>query len=236
MQSNTHIYILKLQNDKFYVGKSTNIESRLKSHFNKQGTKWTIQNQPTKIFALFESKDPFDEDLYTKKMMYKYGIDNVRGGSYTSLTLAPTQIELLQKEFATVDDRCFKCFNKHLSTECSEMLTFGKYKNVPVDDVYKFDKSYLQWLLQQKFITDVLKTLLQSKLKPDYRLCPHCKIVFPKFRKDVKDLCSKCSTPIVYYHLPFVRCDYCVKNNLQRGNVKYGDNRCCSCGTLVQQS
>ncbi len=36
-----YIYILKLENNKYYVGKTTNPEFRVNSHFKNEGSSWT---------------------------------------------------------------------------------------------------------------------------------------------------------------------------------------------------
>lgn len=226
------IYILELQDDKYYIGKTKNIEQRLKAHFNKEGAKWTTVHPPKAIFTVFNSTDAFDEDVYTKKFMYKYGIDNVRGGSYTTIELTPEQIALLQKEFATVDDVCFSCFKKHKANKCTETLTFGKYKDLRLLDVYNFDKDYLVWLSKQTFTKPLLKKRIAKLLKPDYRKCTYCRYLYPEYEKDVKNRCSKCNTKLNFHSIPFLRCDYCVKHNLPKSKI-YGDGLCCSCGHTI---
>ncbi len=36
-----YIYVLKLENNKYYIGKTDNPEIRLNSHFNFNGSEWT---------------------------------------------------------------------------------------------------------------------------------------------------------------------------------------------------
>lgn len=51
------------------------------------------------IHEIFPSSDPLDEDIITKKYMMKFGIDKVRGGSYSSDDLEDWQIKSLNSEF-----------------------------------------------------------------------------------------------------------------------------------------
>ena len=39
------IYILELENNKYYVGKTTNPNFRLEQHFNNSGSHWTNSNE-----------------------------------------------------------------------------------------------------------------------------------------------------------------------------------------------
>jgi hypothetical protein len=81
-----YIYTLKLKQNKYYVGKTSNPNFRIESHFNSEGSEWTKMYKPEKLLEIIDGDD-YDEDKYTKMYMDKYGIDNVRGGSYTSIIL-----------------------------------------------------------------------------------------------------------------------------------------------------
>ena len=91
------IYILELENKKYYVGKTTNPDFRLEQHFNSSGSQWTKKYKPIKILELKPNCDDYDEDKYTKIYMDKYGINNVRGGSYVQIKLDKVTIESLEK-------------------------------------------------------------------------------------------------------------------------------------------
>ena len=82
-----YIYVLQLDKDKYYIGKTNNPQFRLESHFNLQGSEWTKLYKPIQILELITDCDDYDEDKYTLIYMDKYGIDNVRGGSFTTIEL-----------------------------------------------------------------------------------------------------------------------------------------------------
>lgn len=103
-----YIYVLRLENNKYYVGKTTKQEFRVDQHFNGDGSTWTKKYKPIKIIEMTEG-DEWDEDKYVKIYMKKYGIYNVRGGSYASAWLDPSVIALLQKEIDGASDNCFRC-------------------------------------------------------------------------------------------------------------------------------
>ena len=70
------IYVLELENNKYYIGKTDNPQFRLESHFNSNGAAWTKKYKPINIIELIPNCDDYDEDKYTLKYMEKYGIDN----------------------------------------------------------------------------------------------------------------------------------------------------------------
>jgi len=113
-----YIYILELNNGKYYIGKTSSPFFRIKTHFNAKGSEWTKIHKPVKLLELIEGDD-YDEDKYTKIYMDKYGIDNVRGGSYTSVKLDRETKNQLNKISNSINNRCFKCGKEgHFAKNC----------------------------------------------------------------------------------------------------------------------
>lgn len=48
----THIYILALENNCFYVGRSTNVKQRIKDHFSGKGSAWTKLHKPIGVVKI----------------------------------------------------------------------------------------------------------------------------------------------------------------------------------------
>ena len=116
---NLIIYILELEDNKFYVGKTNDVEKRFFEHANGNGSVWTKKYHVKKIKETIENADPFDEDKYVKKYMTMYGIDAVRGGSYSIIILTNEQINLLQSEINSALNLCNGCGKHgHFIKEC----------------------------------------------------------------------------------------------------------------------
>lgn len=101
------IYILELEDNKYYVGKTNNIVQRWKDHIAGKASYWTSQYKPISIIKVIEDCEDdkvFNEDKYVKEYMLLYGIDNVRGGYYNQYKLNYSIVSALEKELKTSND------------------------------------------------------------------------------------------------------------------------------------
>ena len=115
----TYIYVLELTGGYYYVGKTQNVEMRYQQHCSGNGAVWTRLHGPIRLVESYKTSNTFEEDRKTKEIMAKYGIDKVRGGSYTTEHLDRYTIEFLQKEIWSGQDRCSRCGRcNHYVTEC----------------------------------------------------------------------------------------------------------------------
>ena len=122
--NNTNIYILKLENNKYYVGKSNDLEIRAKAHINGTASAWTKKYKPISVEQVIPNESPYDEDKYTIEYMGKYGIDNVRGGIYVSEALDNTQRNDINKRIWGANDCCTQCGRKgHFVKNCKDLYT-----------------------------------------------------------------------------------------------------------------
>lgn len=123
------IYILRLNRGKYYVGKTYCPQKRLQDHFSNRGSVWTKKFKPIEPVEIIPDCDHFDEDKYTKKYMDKYGINNVRGGTFSSVKLQKEEIKFLEKSILSSKDHCFVCSKKgHFANNCPdrESKEYGK--------------------------------------------------------------------------------------------------------------
>lgn len=99
------VFVLSLQHDCFVVGQT------LKRQFTYDDLKkecysihalrpWLEEHLPINVHYLYANCTLFDEDKIVKMFMYKYGINNVRGGSMATLDTV-TQV-LIMKELQWV--------------------------------------------------------------------------------------------------------------------------------------
>jgi predicted GIY-YIG superfamily endonuclease len=79
------LYILKCENEKWYVGISLNLNVRLGQHWNGTGALWTRLHKPIEVHDVIYPAT--NENEKTLELMSKYGYENVRGGKYCKLEI-----------------------------------------------------------------------------------------------------------------------------------------------------
>ena len=113
------LYVLQLESGKYYCGKTTRPSERYKEHIAGTGAAWTKKFKPTRMIEVRTLKDAHDETNTTKDLMKKYGVDNVRGGAYTTVSLDDATKAVLEREFRSGNDKCFKCgLSGHFANRC----------------------------------------------------------------------------------------------------------------------
>lgn len=121
----TDVYILELQDNKIYVGKSNNIEKRIDMHLTSQGSVFTKAYKPTgkrlpRLGNIASIGDAAERDE-TLRYMYVHGIQNVRGWKYTSINLSKKEIQEAEENIREMFDLCRRCGRHgHFITDCKQ--------------------------------------------------------------------------------------------------------------------
>ena len=77
------LYVLKLEEDNYYIGMSYNLNFRWSQHWSGSGAKWTRLHKPVEVVkVIYPATEVGIENRITKECMEVYGSDKVSGGSY----------------------------------------------------------------------------------------------------------------------------------------------------------
>lgn len=137
----TNIYVLRLKDGNYYVGKSSDPIKRYQEHLEGKGSAWTKLHKPVECVKVISNVSPFEEDKVTKELMAKHGIDKVRGGAYVSPELDDYQTEILQQEIWAANDCCTTCGRKgHFASKCYASKDVDGNKIVYEDDSDESDE------------------------------------------------------------------------------------------------
>jgi NAD-dependent DNA ligase/predicted GIY-YIG superfamily endonuclease len=93
-----NIYILGLEDEKYFVGTTTNSYFTLKSYLNNNKAAWTQKYKPLRVTRFIEDCYDYEEDIVTLNLMKIYGIANVRGGSYVNVNLDKSTLDIIKQK------------------------------------------------------------------------------------------------------------------------------------------
>eukprot|EP01103_Thecamoeba_quadrilineata_P009313 TRINITY_DN19059_c0_g1_i1.p1 TRINITY_DN19059_c0_g1~~TRINITY_DN19059_c0_g1_i1.p1 ORF type:complete len:220 (-),score=17.91 TRINITY_DN19059_c0_g1_i1:134-793(-) len=118
------IYVLALESNRYYVGKTVNVFQRFFDHALGDASQWTKLYPPIRVVEIRTMKSDLEEDLVTKEYMMRYGLDFVRGGSYVALELDDMTRNFLSRELRGGANQCFRCgANGHMIAQCPQAPT-----------------------------------------------------------------------------------------------------------------
>jgi hypothetical protein len=115
------IYVLKLRQGKYYIGKSRNLDRRIDNHITGEGSQWTkIYKVESVVDTIVEeAENSFTELSTTLQYMAKYGIDNVRGSTYSKVNLSKEEKKAILRHIRGEYDLCFDCgSDNHFLNSC----------------------------------------------------------------------------------------------------------------------
>jgi hypothetical protein len=140
-----YIYVLSLEQNKYYVGKTDNISLRLIQHINENGSEWTKKYTPKNIIEVIPNCTDYDEDKYVIKYMTEHGINNVRGGTFSQIKLSTPHLLTLNSMLKTVTNACYICGSKtHYANKCKTIKDHQKEEiNKELNKACKCVTSYL---------------------------------------------------------------------------------------------
>jgi hypothetical protein len=125
------IYLLELANSKFFLLAHREPVLNTQQFFLESVLKYDYlkTNKPVRIVDQFTEIHPLDLDILVKKQMMLRGIDNVRGGSYSTLFLDEHQTALLKRELFPANRQKGECSDEVIK----EIL--DKYGKMNVDEI-----------------------------------------------------------------------------------------------------
>lgn len=80
------VYVLQLENNKFYIGYTTKLSQRISQHCLGSGAKFTQLHKPVNVISVQEGNE-YLEEATTVLYMNKYGWEHVRGSKWCAIDL-----------------------------------------------------------------------------------------------------------------------------------------------------
>jgi hypothetical protein len=118
------VYLLKLEKNKYYVGKAYDYKKRYEDH-QKGSSVWTKKYKPIKILKLYKTNQPFLELSKFLEYANFYGIENVRGDIYSREVLSYNDIYHIEKSMRHQKGSCLCCGSfDHFISSCPKKRRF----------------------------------------------------------------------------------------------------------------
>ena len=132
-----NIYVLLLENNKYYVGKTIdNLDDCIKKHMKKPNI-WLNINKPIEIIESIKSQPIEIEEKVTLKYMKLYGIDNVRNSIYNDIILAPIMIKKLDQYKS--DDSVLSIDVQYIKSQIKSIDTYTQI-NILLSEVNRLEQ------------------------------------------------------------------------------------------------
>jgi hypothetical protein len=203
-----NIYVLKLSSDKIYVGITTkNTIDRFAEHCSGTGSEWTKLYKPIEIINSFSTNNRFDEDRTTFIYMKLYGINNVRGGSFTSVVLNEEEIRFIVHVFSVLDQFDLQAYLKGIKYLVTIYLySSSNYFLVSIDqnikpaecNDYKCDITHNHILLDDLYIAiSYVNKYGYDKVHSVYNIN---KNILIKMAHSLDNSCFKCGSTLHYVY------------------------------------
>jgi predicted GIY-YIG superfamily endonuclease len=137
MEKQKYVYVLKCTHGKYYVGLTEDPSYRIEEHFAGDGSGWTQLYKPVKVLSVIRRCELEDEKDVTLKYMKKYGMDNVRGGPFSTLDLPDSFNDMIKQLVVHTEDACYKCGSKeHYGNNCRRDNSYDGYTTTTLSLVY----------------------------------------------------------------------------------------------------
>ena len=82
------LYVLRLEDDCYYVGMSYNLNLRWSQHWQGKGAKWTKLHKPLEVIkVIYPATEAGIENKITLEYIAQFGADKVKGGNYCKISV-----------------------------------------------------------------------------------------------------------------------------------------------------
>jgi len=121
-ENNLRIYILELEDEFWYVGRTYDIKKRILEHSEGRGCSWTRLHKPIRCKGVVKDVSTYDELKYTLMYMEQYGIDKVRGSVYCKIELDENEKKEIERHIRAARNECYNCgFSGHYIANCKKL-------------------------------------------------------------------------------------------------------------------
>jgi hypothetical protein len=106
--------VLACERGNYYVGRIAGSHANVPRRFHQHrdllgGAAWTKKHPVEAIEKIVYDQDKWQEDILVYHYMEKFGMDKVRGGSYSQCTLTEAQVREIEIKLRSANNACCGC-------------------------------------------------------------------------------------------------------------------------------
>lgn len=155
-----YIYVLRLVDDRYYIGRTGNILRRIEEHFTGVGSIYTMKYKPIKVIEVTEELSNQDERNKTLEVMSKYGWEKVRGACWCSL-----EINKPKEKYNDVYNKNNKCCGIIFTDIDFEITQLYNCENKNIEEIGNVIKKSPCWIAKR---LEDLKIVKRKQLARGY--------------------------------------------------------------------
>ena len=177
-----YIYVLKLVDDRYYIGRSQNIVQRIEDHFSGNGSIYTKRYKPLNVVEIVEEKTIDDEKNKTIEYIEKYTWEKVRGYTWCRVEYkTPFNIINATKKEPSVYDEIDENIRKLYCLDNKDIIEIGRELNLtPGSIAYRLKKMNI---IMSKKLANGYRTYITSDSYKEICKNKSIKKSNPKFTK-----------------------------------------------------
>jgi len=155
-------YVLELNNNKFYIGKTEIGITRINQHCNKiKSNKWIFDNKILK-YNMYKMKSKYDEEILTLMYMKEYGPEHVKGGIFCEPNIDRCDSKILFINRIINDPLFDQPFSK-IRNDFETLLVTIFNESMPLKNVdYETSKQYTKLQRLQVLYTTYIEKIYLS--------------------------------------------------------------------------
>lgn len=102
MSTTTTVFLVRLENNRFYVGASVDPQKAYLTLCEGLGGAWTTLHRPLELMEMYPGVPVTEVDTIVRKQMDVRGIENVRGGSWEAVTLTDADLDAIRHHSSAI--------------------------------------------------------------------------------------------------------------------------------------
>lgn len=117
--SRESVYVLELEQGRYYIGSTWNVDKRFAEHVQGTGSEWTRKFVPLRILTVYEDVGRHFETGLVLEWMQTKGVERVRGGPFCAVDLSPQLLETIRYLLRAGSNSCLECgASDHFAAQC----------------------------------------------------------------------------------------------------------------------